>query len=71
MLSLKAVSVGLCKAVDNHGKWLGTWHKGFGMSSEQVVLAYGIFNLLTALLYYLVVFDSTGTSSPLWTSALG
>lgn len=68
---LKVVLGGLCKAIDNHGEWLGTWHEGFGMSTEQFVLACGIFNLLTALLYYLVVFDSTGTSSPLWTSALG
>lgn len=71
MAWLKAVLVRLCKAVDNHGEWLGTWHEGFGMSTEQFVLACGIFNLLTALLYYLVVFDSTGTSSPLWTSVLG
>jgi hypothetical protein len=64
--------VGLCKAVDNHGEWLRAWHKRFGnMSTEQFVLACGIFNLLSALLYYLVVFDSTGTSSPLWTTVLG
>lgn len=71
MAWLKAILVGLCKAVDNHGEWLGTWHKGFGMSTEQFVLECGIFNLLTALLYYLVIFDSTGTSCPSWTSALG
>lgn len=71
MAWLKAVLVGLCKAVDNHGEWLGTWHEGFGTSTQQFVLACGIFNLLTALLYYLIVFDSTGTSSPLWTSVLG
>lgn len=71
MACLKAVLVGLCKAVDNHGEWLGTWHEGFGMSTEQFVLACGLFNIVTALLYYLVVFDSKGTSSPLWTSVLG
>lgn len=71
MVRLKAVIMSICKAVDNHGEWLGTWHEGFGMSTEQFVLACAIFNLLTALLYYLVVFDSTGTLSPLWTSVLG
>lgn len=71
MFSPKAVFLGLCKAVDNHGEWLGTWHKGFDKSTEQFVLACGIFNLLTALLYYLVAFDSAGTLSPSWTSALG
>lgn len=71
MVRLKAVIMSICKAVDNHGEWLGTWHEGFGMSTEHFVLACAIFNLLTALLYYLVVFDPTGTSSPLWTSVLG
>lgn len=68
---LKAVFVGLCKAVDNHGEWLKTWYTGFSMSTEQFVLACGIFNLLSVLLYYLVVFDSIGTSSPSWTTVLG
>lgn len=68
---LKAVFVELCRALDNHGEWLGTWHLGSNRSAEYFVLAYGIFNLLTVLLYYLVVFDSTGTSSPSWNSALG
>lgn len=71
MLWLKAVFVDLCQALDNHGQWLLTCYKAFGASAEQVVLACGIFNLLTAVLYYLVVFDSTGTSSPSWTSVLG
>lgn len=71
MISLKSGFLGLCKAVDNHGEWLGTWHKGLLTSTEHFALACGIFNLLTALLYYLVVFDSTGTWSPSWTSVLG
>lgn len=72
MFWLKGIFVDLCQALDNHGKWLTrTWYKAFGASTEQVVLACGIFNLLTAVLYYLVVFDATGTSSPSWNSVLG
>lgn len=68
---MKGGFVGLCRALDNHGEWLGTWHERSGIAIESFVLTYGVFNLLTAVLYYLVVFDSTGTSSPLWNSVLG
>ena len=34
-------------------------------------IAFTIFNLFTATVYYLVVFDGTGTVNPGWTSVLG
>lgn len=68
---LKAVFVDLFRALDNHGEWLATWHLRPDRSAEYFVLAYGIFNLVTILLYYLGIFDSTGTSSPSWNNALG
>lgn len=68
---LKDVFVEIREECDNEAEWRGTLHEEFGASIEQIGLAWGIFNLLTALLYYLVVFDSTGTSSPSWTSVLG
>jgi hypothetical protein len=72
MVWLQAIVVGLFKAIDNHGEWLkdGVLNR-YGMSTEQIRLAWGIFHLLSVVLYYLVVFESAGTVSPSWTSALG
>lgn len=72
-LWLKAIFLGLCKAVAKCRDWPEIWHKPVSLdtSTEQFVLACGIFNLLTATLTYLVVFDPNGTSSPSWTSVLG
>lgn len=67
MMFARRVLVGFC-----YSEWIpGTWEEALSMPAEQFITAYGIFHLATAILYYLVVFDSTGTWSPSWTSVLG
>lgn len=67
MMFARRVFVGFC-----FNEWIpATWNEAFSMPAEQFITAYGIFHLATAILYYLVVFDSTGTWSPSWTSVLG
>lgn len=38
---------------------------------EVAWVAFSIFNLLTAALYYLLIFDGTGTTNPGWTQVFG
>jgi hypothetical protein len=41
------------------------------LSLDTLMVAFGILNFGTAMVYYLVLFDGNGTSMPVWTSVLG
>ena len=50
-------------------KWM---FQQVGPRSKDVLrIAFGILHLMTAAVYYLLVFDGTGTVSPSWTNVFG
>ena len=50
--------------------WL--WHWVLAPRKKDVMwVAFGVLNLMTAAMYYLIVFDGKGTRNPSWTSVLG
>lgn len=47
------------------------WNFVLSLPIDVRWIAFSIFNLLTASLYYLVIFDGAGTVNPRWTQAFG